>query len=68
MRMPPFSNSVRIASSVLGKPPLPLPSITPIRVASSLSIRSPAPSIAWRAAATANWEKRAMRRASLRSM
>ena len=63
--MPPRATSTRAFSSVVGKPPLPLPMTTPILSRSIVDPFSPAASMACPAAATANCEKRAIRRASL---
>ena len=68
IRMPPFSIILRTASSVFGRPPNPLPIETPSRSGSMLLSPRPESSNACRVAATAYWLKRAMRRASLRSM
>ena len=66
--IPPRLNSTRALSSVVGKPPLPLPITTPIRSELCSETLSPASSMASPAAATAIWEKRAIRRCSLLSM
>ena len=67
IRIPPRFSSVRIASSVWGSPPPPLPQMVPTRSRSSFDRSSCACFSACFAAATANCEKRAIRRASLRS-
>ena len=51
-------------ASISAKPPIPDPRMQPIRVGSSSSSDSPESSKAISAAATANWEKRSIRRAS----
>ena len=63
-RIPPRLTSSRALSSVVGKPPLPLPITTPRRSSSSADKSSPASSIASAAAAIAICENRAIRRAS----
>ena len=65
IRIPPLSNRMRAFSSVVGNPPLPLPMTTPSLSGSSSDRLSLESSTARAAAATAIWEKRAIRRASL---
>lgn len=66
--IPPFSNRVWYPASASGKPPIPLPIITPSMSVFSRLISSLASSIAILAEATANWLNRAILRASLKSM
>src|SRR6266571_4455467 len=68
-RLGPFSISARQFSSKVATPPVPVPTITPTRVRSSLSqlfVRQPSET-ASSAAPIANWEKRSNRRISFRS-
>ena len=60
-------NGLAIGDGVLTPPP-PVFMITAVSSRLLSSITRPACSAAWRAAATANWEKRAARRAAFASM
>ena len=66
--MPAAAEIVRIAWSACGRLPLPVPSSAPARYRSIASRSIAASAIACLPAAIANCEKRAMRRASLRSI
>ncbi len=64
----PRSMRVLCVSSMVSRPPIPEPTIAPIRCGSSLSTSRPESFTAMSAAASANWMNRSLRRTSLRSM
>ena len=64
-RMPPRAVITPHCASMSGMPPIPLPRTTPSRSGGVSPRLSPASSRACSAAATANWLKRDIRRASL---
>ena len=67
-RLGPFSSSFLHPRSISCRDPIPEPMLTPTRKGSSCSMLRPDWARAWLAAATANWEKRSMRRAVLLSI
>ena len=64
-RLGPRAPITRTPSSMVARPPRPEPNTTPTRSASAPT-SSPLSATAWRAATTASWANRSMRRASLR--
>src|SRR5436305_4950449 len=64
----PFCTAVRCVSSSVASPPMPEPTITPVRSPSGLSVGSRASLSASSVAARPNWMKRSLRRASFLSM
>ena len=64
----PRSMRVLWVSSMVARPPIPEPTMTPTRSGSSFAKSMPASFTAMSAAASANWMNRSFRRASLRSM
>jgi len=60
----PLSRSLRCSSSISLIPPIPVPTMDPMRWGSSVARSSPLSRTAWVAAATAYWAKRSMRRLS----
>ena len=64
----PFSRKTLCSSSMVPRPPMPAPTMAPIRSGSSFAMSRPESFIAISAAASANWMKRSFRRASFRSM
>src|SRR3954470_16005335 len=64
----PFSTAVRCVSSSVPRPPMPEPTITPVRSPRGLSVGRPASLSARSVAARPNWMNRSFRRASFLSM
>ncbi len=67
-RSGPRSSQRSVCSTKVSRPPMPLPTITPVRARMPSEIARSASSTAIRAAATASWAKRSIRRATRRSM